>query len=86
MRIFCYSFLFVADLGNDMEFIDENEIVLRMLDDMMMTYKYGYVPKCTRSHICKLNKAAASGGQPQSTIVPLMRSAQVSLQSLLDYQ
>ena len=72
-EIIYFSFFLTDANDADLEFIDENEVLLRMLDDLMLTYKYGAIGKCTASHLCKLNKAAFTGGQPKSTLVPLIR-------------
>jgi hypothetical protein len=58
---------------DQLEFVDEHEGLLRMLDDLMTTYNYGYVPNCSQYHICKLNKAAAAKKSSPSTVVPLLR-------------
>jgi hypothetical protein len=53
--------------------VDEHEELLKMLDDLMTTYKYGYVPKCSQYHICRLNRAAAASKSSPATVVPLIR-------------
>jgi hypothetical protein len=58
---------------DELGFVDENEVLLKMLDDLMMTYKYGYIPKCSQYHLCRLNRAAATNKGPHSTVVPLVR-------------